>query len=122
MTDPAGSSAEFVKDVLEDRAWSVEDKVEVKDRAVEMVKARLDKWVKANNVPGQKLGYEKRKGQGDVVNLLFKPGKEEWGEFTVPTSMREVEAGVNLVLEDMPSEEVDDWDFQQTAQDDGGAQ
>ena len=122
MTDPAGLSAEFVKDVLEDRAWSVEDKAEVKDRAVEMVKARLDKWVKANNVPGQKLGYEKRKGQGDVVNLLFKPGKEEWGEFTVPTSMREVEAGVNLVLEDMPSEEVDDWDFQQTAQDDGGAQ
>lgn len=122
MTDPAGSSAKFVKDVLEDRAWSVEDKAEVKDRAVEMVKSRLDKWVKANNVPGQKLGYEKRKGQGDVVNLLFKPGKEEWGEFTVPTSLREVEPGVNLVLEDNPSVEVDDWDFQQTDQDDGGAQ
>jgi hypothetical protein len=122
MTDPAGKPAEFVKEVLEDRAWSVEDKATVKELTADMVKSRLDKWVKSNNVPGQKLGYEKRKNQGDVVNLLFKPGKEEWGEFTVPTSMREVEAGVNLVLEDTPSVEDDDWDFQQTAQDDGGAQ
>lgn len=122
MTDPTGPSAKFVKDVLADRAWSVEDKADIKDRAVEMVKARLDKWVKANSEPGRKLGYEKRKGQGDVVNLLFKPGKEEWDEFTVPTSLREVEAGVNLVLEDLPAEEADDWDFQQSDQGEGGVQ
>jgi hypothetical protein len=65
-----------------------------------------------NKTPGQRLGYEKRKKQGDLVNLLCKPGKEEWGEFTVPFSMREVEAGVNLVLENNPSAEDDDWNFQ----------
>ncbi len=112
MKEPTGKPATFVKDVLEDRAWSVEDKAEVKDKVVEMVKSRIDKWVKMNKTPGQRLGYEKRKKQGDLVNLLYKPGKEEWGEFTVPFSMREVEAGVNLVLENNPSAEDDDWNFQ----------
>ena len=119
MKEPTGKPATFVKDVLEDRAWSVEDKAEVKDKVVEMVKSRIDKWVKMNKMPGQRLGYEKRKGQGDLVNLLYKPGKEKWGEFTVPFSMREVEAGVNLVLENNPSAEDDDWDFQKPSNDKG---
>ena len=37
--------------------------------------------------------------QGDVINLLKKPGIAAWDEFTVPMSMREVEPGVRLIMD-----------------------
>jgi len=112
----------YAKEVLENRAWAVEDKVSVKESAGNLAAKRIDYWAKETKVPGRRLGYEKKKGQGDVVNLLNKPGKEEWNDFTVPTSMREVEAGVNLVLEINPSSEDEHWDFQKKADDKGGKQ
>ncbi len=123
MTAPTSQQeAIHVKEVLADRAWSVEDKPAVKTATENMVASRLDKWAKENKVPGRRLGYEKKKGQGDVVNLLNKPGRESWDDFTVPFSMREVEAGVNLVLEAKPSSDDDGWDFQKPADGQGGEQ
>ena len=122
MTAPACPEAIHVKEALTERAWSVEDKQDVKTATENMAASRLDKWAKENKVPGRRLGYEKKRGQGNVVNLLNEPGKELWDDFTVPFSMREVEAGVNLVLEINPSLDDEAWDFQKPANGQGGEQ
>ena len=78
-----------------------------------MAAARIDQWVKAAKVPGRKLGYEKTNRQGDVTNLLKKPGISAWDEMTVPMSMREVEPGVRLIMDKTSrSDEDPDWTMQ----------
>lgn len=87
------------KTLISDRAWKVTHKSSVKTTAATMLSSRTDQWVKEATRPGRILGYETGKGQGNVVGLLKKPGIHRWDDFTVPMSMREVEAGVNLVME-----------------------
>lgn len=85
--------------VCSDRAWKVKDK-NAKITIEKMAQDRIDKWVKESNRPGRRLGYEAKRGQGDLVALLKKPGSSGWDSFTVPMSMREVEPGVQLVMDD----------------------
>jgi len=85
--------------VFSDRAWKVKDK-NAKMTIEKMAQARIDKWVKESNRPGRRLGYEAKRGQGDLAALLKKPGSSGWDSFTVPMSMREVEPGVQLVMDD----------------------
>lgn len=92
--------AEAIKarDVLSQRAWMVKDKA-AKDNTQNMTADRIDRWVKEALKPGRRLGYETERRQGDLVALLKKPGGTTWDEFTVPMSMREVEATVQLVMD-----------------------
>ena len=55
--------------------------------------------------------------QGEIVNLLKKPGVASWTEFTVPMSMREVEGSVQLVLDDSLYSEAPEWQYQKTKTD-----
>lgn len=57
--------------------------------------------------PGRKLGYEAK--SGDVVALLKKPGAVAWDKFTVPMSMREVEPGVRLIVDDSKIDDQPQW-------------
>lgn len=82
-----------------ERAWKVKDKT-AKTNTDNMAADRIDRWVKEAIKPGRKLGYETKHRQGDLVALLKKPGVSAWDEFTVPMSMREVEPGVQLVMDD----------------------
>jgi ATP-dependent helicase YprA (DUF1998 family) len=95
----SNSAAQSARTVISDRGWKVKDS-EVKARSEAMIADRIDRWVREATRGGRKLGYERRRRQGDVVPLLKKPGIQRWDEFTVPTSMREVEPGVTLVTED----------------------
>ncbi len=106
----------FVPDELSARAWRTKDK-EAGEIVKKMVDERLDLWAKEARKPGRTLGYEKRSKQGTVAPLLKKPGFALWDELTVPQSMREVEPGVRLILEETPPRELPDW--QARPQDDG---
>ena len=84
--------------MLAERAWLVKDKA-AKTAAENMTANRIDLWVKEAGKAGRRLGYETARGQGDLVALLKKPGALAWDEFTVPMSMREVEPGVQLIMD-----------------------
>lgn len=84
--------------VLSDRAWKVKDKA-ARTNADNMTADRIDRWVKESVKAGRRLGYETERGQGDIAALLKKPGALAWDEFTVPMSMREVEPGVQLIMD-----------------------
>lgn len=99
LNSTANIQAEKVKREVSERAWKVTNKVAVRHNANKMIADRIDQWVKAANKPGRRLGYETRNKQGDVAALLKKPGVLGWDEFTVPMSMREVEPGVQLVMD-----------------------
>jgi hypothetical protein len=97
--DKTGSpEAAHVTSVVEDRAWKAKDKAS-RDLVRGMARDRIDRWAKEAAVGGRRLGYETERGQGDVVALLKKPGAAQWDEFTVPMSMREVEPGVQLIMD-----------------------
>ena len=64
-----------------------------------MIKARIDHWVSEATQAGRTLGYERKSRQGEVVPLLKRPGLMAWDKTTVPTSMREVESSVRLIMD-----------------------
>jgi hypothetical protein len=69
-----------------------------------LIATRRDKWAKQQQAPGVTLAYSR--GRGDEIDLLQKPEAGPWTEFTAPNSLREVEAGTNLLLrEDDPSDD-----------------
>jgi len=84
--------------VLSERAWKVKDKA-ARTTADNMTADRIDRWVKESVKAGRRLGYETERSQGDLAALLKKPGALAWDEFTVPMSMREVEPGVQLIMD-----------------------
>lgn len=105
---PARADLAEVKDLLSARAWNVKDKT-AGDRTKAMVGDRSDRWVKEAQVPGRRLGYDKRRGQGDVASLLKRPGIAAWDELTAPMSMREVEPGVRLIMDESRSHDSPGW-------------
>ena len=83
---------------IAERAWKVKDKA-ARTLAEGMTADRIDRWVKEAIKAGRRLGYETERRQGDLAPLLKKPGASAWDEFTVPLSMREVEPGVQLIMD-----------------------
>lgn len=98
MDKTAGPEATQAINAVSERAWKAKDKA-ARDLVVGMARDRSDRWAKESAMGGRRLGYETERGQGDVVALLKKPGAQAWDEFTVPMSMREVEPGVQLVMD-----------------------
>lgn len=84
--------------VLSERAWKMKGE-KAKTITDTMIADRIDRWVKEAVKAGRRLGYETARGQGDLAALLKKPGALAWDEFTVPMSMREVEPGVQLIMD-----------------------
>jgi hypothetical protein len=120
LDSAARPEAASVRKTLADRAWKVKDK-EAKEMAEDMVADRVDRWVREATKPGRRLGYEAKTGQGDVVALLKKPGALAWDEFTVPMSMREVEPGVRLIMDDAALPDAPSWRPQPLRDSEGGA-
>ena len=84
---------------ISDRVLMVEESAEAQHLAERSIKHRVDDWVKKNDVAGRTVAYEKRgKNIDSKVKLIDPPGIKEWGRFTVPMSMREVEPGVKLQM------------------------
>ena len=97
-----------VRSALSDRAWKVNDKAS-KSTTDNMAADRIDQWVKESIKPGRRLGYETERRQGDLAALLKKPSALAWDAFTVPMSLREVEPGVQLVMDATKLEDAPLW-------------
>src|SRR5262249_8285980 len=97
LTSSGDVRATAVTASLTARAWSVSEAVAVRDRTEQLAKERIDRWVYEAQKGGRTLGY-KSKRDGNTVGLLKSPGPQPWETFTTPTSMREVEPNVSLIL------------------------
>lgn len=115
----AGQFAQL-SDLVATRAQNVtftdDERVAVGTRVRQELSAKLDAWGREALVPNRKLGYRKPRKKDDVtVPLLKSPGTGPWGPFTVPTSLREVEPGVGLVLGGSGRDVLPAWRFARPA-------
>lgn len=125
MQTPGNPIAQQAKKVVGRRACNVISRP-TQEHAEAMAATRIDRWVKEAKVPGRQLGYEKANRQGNVINLLKKPGIVAWDEVTAPMSMREVEPGVRLIMDKSKrTDDEPDWTIRIKKDDshtgDGGA-
>lgn len=92
-----------------ERTWEVTEDSAKRSRATAEMKSRADEWAKEAAVPGRVLVYQKYGAGPTAYPLLDAPGIRPWSTWTVPMSMREVEPGVNLVMEDDRSNQDPVW-------------
>jgi len=116
LDTPTRFEAQKAKNALTERAWKVRD-INSRDLVDTMSAKRIDQWVKEAIKPGRILGYETESGQGDLVALLKYPGIQAWDEVTVPMSMREVEPGVQLVMDAGKLQDPPQWKFREIEND-----
>jgi hypothetical protein len=96
-------------DLISNRAWTVTQDPNRRQHATEAMKWRSDDWVRSAKVPGRDFVYSKWRAGDRAVSLMKEPGQGEWTEWTAPTSMREVEPGVSLMLDDRISNFDSPW-------------
>ena len=99
------------------RTWEVTEDSTKKNLATAEMKSRADEWAKEAAVPGRVLVYQKYRAGPTAYALLETPGIKPWSMWTVPMSMREVEPGVNLVMEDDRSNNDPAWRSRPTPDD-----
>jgi hypothetical protein len=109
LTSSGDVKAKAVASSLAVRAWSVSEAVAVRDRTEQTAKERIDRWVYEAQKGGRTLGYKVRK-DGATVGLLKSPGPQPWEAFTTPTSMREVEPSVSLILGGLEGIDTPRWE------------
>jgi Helicase conserved C-terminal domain len=59
---------------------------------------RLDQWNRERHVPGRRLSYDAPGTADDVAPLLRRPDGTQWRRMTCPTSLRDVEPAIRLLL------------------------
>jgi hypothetical protein len=101
-----------------ERTWEVTEDSAKKAHAAAEMKSRADEWAKEAAVPGRILVYQKYGAGPTAYALLEAPGIRPWSTWTVPMSMREVEPGVCLVMEDDRSNQDPVWRSRPTPDDD----
>lgn len=94
---------------VSERTWEVTEDSSRKKLAEAELRSRADNWAKEVAVPGRQLVYQKYGAGPTAYPLLETPGIRPWSMWTVPMSMREVEPGVNLVMEDDRSNQDPVW-------------
>lgn len=109
LTSPSRPEVVSTVDSVTERAWEVTEDSAKKNLATVELKSRADEWAKEAAVPGRVLVYGKYGAGPTAYPLLRTPGIEPWSTWTVPMSMREVEPGANLVLEDDRSNQDPVW-------------
>ena len=92
-----------------ERAWEVTENPTKKKLAEIEMKSRADEWAAEASVGGRTLVYQKYGAGPTAYPLLKTPGINPWNNWTVPMSMREVEPGVRLIMEDTRSTSDPDW-------------
>ena len=92
-----------LKQVVSERGGRVTGAIGVGKLAEDMVGERCDEWVKEAHARrpggwGYEAGRKGKAGEDDIAALLKRRGLQPWDRFTVPLSLREVEAGVRLIM------------------------
>jgi hypothetical protein len=117
LTSPSLPAITSTVDSVTARAWEVTEDSAKKNLATAELKSRADEWAKEAAVPGRMLVYQKYGAGPTAYALLEAPGIKPWSTWTVPMSMREVEPGVNLVMEDDRSNQDPVWRPRPTPED-----
>lgn len=116
LKSSANAQAESVRESFVSRAWNVMGSAENRDQMSAGLKSRIDHWVAEATVADRQLAYEKKGNSGTMVGYLLRPGIKAWTPETVPTSMREVESSVRLIMDKRmitPEEDAAmQWQFQ----------
>lgn len=97
LVDPAVQAAQDARETIRARA---DDQIgqQAANALAHRVNVRLEAWKAEAQVGQRTLVYQRRGKSGTDVSLLQEPGIEGWDEWTVPTSMRNVENAVPLRL------------------------
>lgn len=109
MTSPSRPEMVSTVGAVAARTWEVTEDSGKKALTEAELKSRADLWAREAGVGGRTLVYDKRRAGPTACPLLEAPGIRPWSTWTVPMSMREVEPGVNLVMEDDRSTQDPDW-------------
>jgi hypothetical protein len=109
LNSPSRPEMVSTVDSVAERTWEVTEDSAKKSLANAELKSRADEWAKEAAVPGRTLVYQKYGAGPTAYALLEAPGIRPWSTWTVPMSMREVEPGVNLVMEDERSNQDPVW-------------
>lgn len=109
MTAPNLAEAEAIKKAFSNRAWLVTDRKPMGQFTESMIADRVDRWVREATRSGRHLAYDTYGAPDNAEALLKKPGLQNWTPFTAPTSMREVEPGVRLVMDDAKISNMPEW-------------
>lgn len=109
LNSPSRPEMVSTVDLVTERAWEVTEDSAKKSLTNAELKSRADEWAKEAAVPGRLLVYQKYGAGPTAYALLEAPGIRPWSTWTVPMSMREVEPGVNLVMEDERSLQDPSW-------------
>jgi hypothetical protein len=91
---------------ISDRAGLVTGKTDAAEFVRASLQARLDNWLATAQGMrgGAELGY-KRRSDTKTVGLLATAGEGDWKTFTCLTSLRDVEPGVGLILDERGMDE-----------------
>lgn len=98
--------ADHVVMFLKRRAGEVAAANQVAREVEDHLGSRLDHWDRKRKERGTRLAYAKPFQADDVEGLLKKPEEGSWRAMTCPTSLRDVEPGIRLLL--LPDQSVDD--------------
>ena len=99
---------------IAERSWEVTEDSGKKDLAEAELKSRADSWAREAGVGGRTLVYRKIGAGPTAYALLEEPGIRPWSSWTVPMSMREVEPGIRLIMEDDRSVQDPPWQARPT--------
>jgi len=100
MNSPSRSEMMETIHAVAARTWEVTEDSGKKALTEAELKSRADEWANEAGVGGRTLVYQKHGAGPTAYPLLEAPGVRPWTDWTVPMSMREVEPGVRLVMED----------------------
>jgi hypothetical protein len=109
MNSPSRPEMTATIGAVADRTWEVTEDSTKKALIERELKHRADDWAKEAGVGGRTLVYQKYGAGPTAYPLLQAPGVKPWTDWTVPMSMREVEPGVRLVMEDSRSTSDPSW-------------
>ncbi len=109
MSSPSLSEMVDTISAIAARTWEVTEDSGKKGLTEAELKSRADDWANEAGVGGRTLVYEKHSAGPTAYPLLSAPGIKPWTDWTVPMSMREVEPGVRLIMEDDRSTSDPTW-------------
>ncbi|MFF7216898.1 DISARM system helicase DrmA [Streptomyces sp. NPDC008238] len=100
--DTHSSKADHIVRYLERRAGEVATDRVVATRVRDELDSLLDLWGRQQRRPATRLAFDAKGKADDIVGLLRSPDSGPWGPTTCPTSLREVEPGIRLILRPAP--------------------
>ena len=109
MDSPSRAEMLETIDAVSSRTWEVTEDPQKRALTETELKERADRWAKEAGVGGRTLVYRKRGAGPTAYPLVSQPNANPWDDWTVPMSMREVEPGVRLVMDDEHSIGESDW-------------